>query len=344
MINKVLFPATFVSEETAAAIHRRIGRFAVFQPVMGQTPAVLGGLFENGVVEIRHPVVGGEAQLAEICRAYGSWGDVHRKDALRLKRLAGEGFYNQDFAIEISTKVRAKVGDRSPGKQAADFSGDAPKPDPLSNARIFLQLAQEFDMHESEIDMCLREADDASRELFEALRGRDPEDGVDGLFTPGQPAFGKDPGPASGPGDAGSVMTESRMNAWSLLAANETAPPDLFVTDSRAVMDWLSDRYSSLGLPMETDAASDPDTSESSFPGRFRELLEEPSLKAPLVEDVFSYLDRPAGDGYRMEIHAIPGLSPREMLRSITDIQEIGETVDSLARHCFIFQVIRQKR
>lgn len=344
MINKVLFPATFVSEETAAAIHRRIGRFAVYQPVMGQTPAVLGGLFENGVLEIRHPVIGSESQLAEICRAYGSWGDIHQKDALRLNRLAGDGFYNQDFAVEISTQVRAGTGDRSPGMPAANASRDVRQPDPLFNARIFLQLAQEFDMHESEIDLRLREADKASRQLFEALRGGDTEDGADGLFVPRQPAFGKDPRPASRPDDAGAVMTESRMAAWMLLAANETAPPDLFVTDSPAVMDWLADRFSSLVLTMETDAASDPDTAESSFSASFRELLEEPSLKAPRVENVFSYLDRPSGDGYRLEIHAIPGISPREMLKAGTDIPVPEETVDSAARHCFICHVIRQGR
>ncbi len=338
MINKVLFPATFVSQDTAAAIHRRIGRFAVYQPVMGHTPAVLGGLFESGAIEIRHPVIGSEAQLAEICRAYNTWGDIHQKDALRLNQLAGEGFYNQDFAVEISTEVRARAGDRSSGKPATDFSGDAQKPDPLFNARIFLQIAQEFDRHESEIASSLREADNASRQLFEALRGGDAEAETEAFSS-----LGKDPHPSASPDDSGAVMTESRMAAWTLLAANETAPPDLFVTDSRAVMDWLADRFPSMVLILETDAASDPDTAERSLSGRFRELLEEPSLKAPLVADVFSCLDRPAGDGFRMEIHAIPGVSPREMLESITDIHKSGETGDSGAKHCFICQVIRQK-
>ena len=342
MINKVLFPATFVSQETAAAMHRRIGRFAVYQPVMGQTPAVLGGLFESGEIEIRHPVIGSEARIAELCRAYGTWGDIHQKDALRLNRLAGEGFYNQDFAVEISTEVRTKAGDRSSGNPSPDLSGDVQKPDPLFNARIFLQMAQEFDRHESEIAASLKEADNASRHLFEALRGGDAEADTEALFVPQRSSLGKDPQSAS-PDDSGAVMTESRMTAWTLLAAHDTAPPDLFVTDSRAVMDWLADRFSSMVLILETDAASDPDKAES-FSGRFRELLEDPSLKAPLVADVLSSPGRPAGDGYRMRIHAIPGVSPREMLQSITDIPETGEAADSGAKHCVICQVVRQDR
>ncbi len=347
MINKVLFPATFVSEENAAAIHRRIGRFAVYQPVMGQTPAVLGGLFESGMIEIRHPVIGSESQIAKLCRAYGVWGDIHRKDAIHLNRLAGEGFYNQDFAVEISTEVRARAGDRSSGKPAGDASGDVQKPDPLFNARIFLQLAQEFDLHESEIAASLRDADNASRQIFETLRGGDAEPESEALFA-FQHAFpGKDPKPHSTRDDSEAVMTESRLAAWTLLAANEIAPPELFVTGSRAVVDWLADRFPSMVLILKTDAANDPDTAESSFSGRFRELLEEPSLKASQkaspVEGVFSCLDRPAADGYRMEIHAIPGMSPREMLESITDNPEVGEGVDCRAKHCFICQVIRRE-
>ncbi|MFO8111429.1 MAG: hypothetical protein R6T92_02870 [Desulfosalsimonadaceae bacterium] len=322
MIKKVFFPSTFITQETAAAINRRLGRFVLYQPIMDQTPPVLGHLCETSAIELRHPVIGNEAYLLELCRAYSTWGSVHPKDALRLNRLAGEGFYNQDFAAEIRTEVL---------KQRNGVSSDsAPKADPMVNARMFLQLAQEFDLRESEIRQSLEKTDNASRQLFEELRGE-----------------GLSEGEYSGAGDAGAtddasaVMTEARLSAWALLGKNDSSPPDIFVTDSRAVMDALFERFPSMVQLEKTAAAGEPETAAQALSDGFRSIADNPWAGAKAGAQLFSYLDRPAEDGFFLEAFAVPDVSSEKMLESLADLPVREGLETSGPRHSFFCLVSR---
>lgn len=326
MINKVFFPATFITQPTAAAITRRLGRFAIYQPIMGQTPGVLEHLSGALGFDIRHPVIGKEAHILDLCRAYGNWGDVHQKDALRLNRLAGDGFYNQDFAVEISTEI---VKGKNGGESDA-----APQADPLVNARMFLQLAQEFDIRESDIRQSLEKTDNASKALFEQLRGET-------LSQAEYPAAAE----AGASDDAGAVMTEARLTAWALLAKNDTTPPDILVTDSRAVMDGLIDRFPTLTQLKRTTGASDPETAEQAFSAFFQSIADTPSqqLSAATEGGGFSFLDHPADDGFVFEIYVIPALSSENVLASLTGTSLDEARAKAGPGHTFICLVSKSR-
>lgn len=323
MIKKIFFPSTFITQEAAAAINRRLGRFVLYQPIMDQTPAVLAHLCEASAIELRHPVLGNEAYLLELCRAYSTWGNVHQKDALRLNQLAGEGFYNQDFAAEIRTEVLKRKNGVS--REAA------PKTDPVVNARMFLQLAQEFDLRESEIRQSLEKTDYASKQLFEQLRGED--------LATGEP-FGVGAGAATY--DACAVMTEARLAAWALLCKNDSAPPDIYVTDSSAVMEALFERFPSMvQLLKTTDAAGDPETAAQALSGGFRSIADQPWAGEKAGAQIFSYLDRACEDGFFLEVCAVPDVSSEKALESFTDLPMQEDQSTSGPRHSFFCLVSR---
>lgn len=313
MINKVFFPATFITQAAAAALNHRLGRFVLYQPIMGQTPRMLEHLSETYAIELRHPVIGKEAFLLELCQAYSSWGNLHQKDALRLNRLAGGGFYNQDFAAEIKTEVLKN-------KKGVASEADK-KVDPLANARMFLQLAQEFDRSESEIRENLEKADHASRQLFEQLRG-------EGLASGDFSASG-------GADDACAVMTESRLAAWSLLAKADTVPPDVFITDSRSVINAVTERFPSI-IRMETTSASgDPDAAASELAGSFQSIADAPWTDAGKSAKRFSLLAPPAEDGFVLEAYGIPEISSAKVIESFTGFPESESFFGAGPRHAF---------
>jgi hypothetical protein len=314
MINKVFFPGTFVPQETIEAINRRIGRFAVYQPVMGLSPKVLEGLSEAGAIELRHPVIGKEAYLQELCRAYSNWGGFYQKDALRLKRLADDGFYNQDFAAEIKSQILKSQGAERPGPQKAV----AETADPMVNARMFLQLSQDFDISESEIQQGLEKAEKATRQLFEQLRGEKPSK--------------KRSGGAGAVPDAGAVMTDARLAAWSLLSRTDAYLPEIFITDSRAVMARLSERFESMTRIMETAAVSV--SADDELDARFQLIADIPWPGADGAAELFSYLDAVAEDDFVLDFHAIPDVSAAKVIESLTDIPMDPQRGDG-SRHAF---------
>lgn len=316
MIKKVFFPSTFIPPESAAAIARRIGRFAVYQPVMGYSPAILMHLDETGMIGLEHPVIGNEAHLLEVCRAYDNWGGLHRKDALMLDRLAGHGFYNQDFAVEIRTEILKRKDGGS--------SGEPTEPDPLVNARVFLQMAQEYDFREFEIREGLEKARNASRQLFEELRGDNRA--ADGSYRPEKVGPGNDPS---------AVMTESRLAAWALLAKSAVSPPDLFVTDSLAVTEDLQERFPVIEKVMETGAASDPATAGRELDTRIRHLAGKSWPGPKEAAKTFDYLDSPGNDAHVFQLYAIPGVSPESVIASFSGTTADEDPGKPAGRHTF---------
>ena len=221
-----LFPFTFVSEVLAHACHARFGTTVVYQPAAGQAPAAMEKLAADARIVLRYPVRGDERRLVELAGNYRDWGEVYQKDAAALKKIADTGFFHKEFAPEISTEIR-----RGP-------KPEAPTPDPVFQARLFLFLAQEYDRQTAEIQSELAATDRAEREMFFRIRGGpEPSD----LFSGGHTGAPKNPVK-----DPGAYMTESRMRAWHTLMAADPDPPGFFVTPSRAVIEAVAEEDETL--------------------------------------------------------------------------------------------------
>ncbi len=309
----VCFPFTFIPPETAHALYRRFGRFVVCQPIRGRTPELLSDLSDHGVIELRYPVLGEESRLASLCRAFTEWGAMHGSDAAWMKELAQSGLYNEAFSAEIRSDI-LKSGQVEPPE----------KSDPMINARLFLQLAQEFDVREAEIAQNLKSADMAAENLFEQLKGTGQFDERDRIA-----------GPRTVVDDAGAYMPGIRMTAWSMLARFDSTPFGAFLTHSPAVVEQAAEQFPSL-VHLDTRAGL-PDG----------ELLpafcQEPADAGGRVEPLSSVpaaMDWSGDDGYALQTHIISECDPETFMAEFSETAAGIEGRQAPIRHTLLFCLV----
>lgn len=253
-IKTAFFPFTFISEKWASACWARFGQVLVYQPASGAAPEPMEDLAAEGKILLQYPAKGDDQNLIKLARQFQGWGQVHHKHAAALKPFAEAGFYNQEFAPEISTEI-LKGGREEP-----------PRQDPLFTARLFLLMAQEYDRQASELEIQLGAAQHAAMEMFAGIRGQ-PEESESfhvQQFSAAIPDRG-----GSGSEDPGAYMPEARIRAWQCLAGADPEAPRLWLTSSPAVIEVLNEHF-------------EPLTAMDSLPENVRAGLPRP--REPLLE------------------------------------------------------------
>ena len=144
--------------------------------------------------------------------------------------------------------------------------------------------------------------------------------------------------------DAGAVMTRARLAAWALLAVHDTIKPDIFVTDSPAVMEMLMEQLPGTTRVGTFDAVSEPDVAETILSERFPAVAGNPWQGEDAATEMFSCLENPSLDGYILDVYAAIDFSAENVLETLTDIElpprpEAG----SNTRHAF-FCCVRLKK
>ncbi len=97
-------------------------------------------LADNGLIVPKIPVTEDDEKLDRLCKDYRDWINIHQgSNADVLKVRPGEIPFFDDFStFQIRDRIRKKTSPKP-----------IEKPDPLFNARLFLQLTQEFDAQNS---------------------------------------------------------------------------------------------------------------------------------------------------------------------------------------------------
>lgn len=271
----VLFPFTYISPEIARAIYRRLGCLVVYQPVSGQTPPEMNRLSEEGIIEIRYPVLGGEDRLMDTCRAYRRWGDIHQGNTAALK----QGMQSWSASEMRPSAIRSEILSGARGEQEQ-------RDDPLSAARLFLQMAQIYDMQQAELFMDLESSDRSEALLFEELTGGDAGD----IFPAAKRLV-----PDRNTDDTGLYLADARMTAWGALARNDTQKPAVYVTHSRAVVDFVADRLGEDCCSLPANGRLQTEAADASGPedGYRLEQYFFPDVSHAAVSDIF-----PAPESY----------------------------------------------
>lgn len=220
MTKPIYFPFTYISESTAALLSRFMGPVIVFQPDEINQPETLGRLESDGHIEIRVPAADFGDRLAQCLTEFAEWGRLHHGEETSLKNFFKTGFSRNNFTAQIRTDILKH------GKE--DTSG----PDPLFLSRLFLLMAQDLDMKQSEINQELASSIDDEQELFSGMTGEKkvPDPAKESLFQ----------------NDFGVYKTGSRISAWFRLletAADESA---FLVTSSRAVFEKMLEKIPGL--------------------------------------------------------------------------------------------------
>ena len=281
----VYFPFTYVSPDLADRIRQYIGPFVVYQPVAGHAASPENAMNTVADIEVRTPVQGDEAQVIEAVRHYKNWGIARQGNLDAFKGDSGQGFYNETFVAEIRSEIK--------GKHTGPY-----EPDPLFSARLFLSLAQEFDMQLAELDADLAASDQRRKRLFADLKG----DADTRLPLSERHA----------PQDLGEYQTESRIMSWLRLAAEDRAAPPVLITTSRAVFDHLIEF-----IPKSiVHQIFDPLPGDASFQSELRRYWAElaESLQPTEVLPPAPEADFTNDAGMRLTVAVVPVNTPADCL------------------------------
>ncbi len=214
-IQPVYFPFTYISPAIAQKIYSVLGRVIVYQPVADDLPEELRRLSESGRIAIRVPVSADTKRLKKLTAGLRDWGRLHEGQGRVFKERADAGFYSHEFTAQVRSEI------------LKDQPGFEPTEDPLFSARLFLLLAQEYDIQKNEVDSRLAAARADQLNLFSRLGG-DSEtrrQHVEPLSAD----------------DTGEYMTGPRIYAWLRLMQADAEKSPVLITTSRPCFNQLID-------------------------------------------------------------------------------------------------------
>jgi hypothetical protein len=215
----IYFPFTTISDERMTVIGNCFDSpLVVYQPTT-YIPKTMQQWIDKGRVEIRRPVQGDEELLEKIVREYQKWAELHQGAELSAFR-----FIVDDEESSIA-RIRKSL-------RTYDIPKDSEKSDPMFNVRLFLRIAQEYDLQHQEADKEISAFEKMEKAMMEELRGEEDELGI-----PSDKIIIRE--------DAGEYMTAERMMAWTQLMLRDTEESCLFITESPAILEYLQDKAAS---------------------------------------------------------------------------------------------------
>ena len=276
----IYFPFTYISKPVVNALHACFGKAIVYYPSSNNIPEEAHKLSECGVLDIRIPVKKDEEKLSAILKEYDAWANLHQGskgsqlDFLKTRRNKIP-FFNDTSASQIKADIK-NIADENPARK---------KPDPVFNARIFLSIAQNFDMQNDKIVQDIASFETARIDLIKSLKG---EDETSTLVPGHQDEF------KTGRLADDDRMIPERIAAWALLMCCDSSPHKgekcgLFVTSSRQAIDCLLEKTPEAESVFSIDAIPMVDN-------RVAKTLKWPG-------DLMQYLDRVAESSQPVECH-----------------------------------------
>lgn len=223
----IYFPFTYIPESVANALFQFLGSIIIFQPVAQSQPDTLNRLAQEGITEIRAPFTEDDERLVRCLEEFKEWGRLHHGEEMSLKEFFEEGFSRQAFTAQIRADILQ-------GRKET-----APEPDALFLSRLFLLMAQDLDWQQKNINEELASTMDDEVHLYSGMTGENRP------FDPVEKNLLKD--------DFGAYMTCSRISAWCRLMAETPMDSVFLVTDSRSVVEEVTDKVA--GMEKVWDAA-----------------------------------------------------------------------------------------
>jgi hypothetical protein len=223
----IYFPFTTVSIPVFEALGACFTQVAVYQPSQLNIPADLNAWAEKGRLDVRTPVTGEEQKIATILKNYKAWANLHQGKGLDVLKAIEHGipFFDESAPSRIKADIKKRKHDATIPSEKNRQETDA-----LLAARIFLHIAQEFDMQSCAINQNLSVFEAMEQELMKNLQA-DIEIPDDRAAI--SPAFLKE--------DPGGYMLSKRLQAWCHLMTQDPKLSGVFVTSSRLALEQVID-------------------------------------------------------------------------------------------------------
>jgi len=231
----VYFPFTYIPKSVGKALSACFRQTAVYQISGTKIPEDMQELSQDGILDIRIPVeVNGEF-LDKILKDYRAWVNIHQgTETAFLAAMANKiPFFDESASSQIRADIK-KTGKQIPAEE---------KPDPLFSAKLFLHMAQEFDLQKKGLDQDLMDIDAMEDDFMKNLKWEDDDDHARAVA---RRQWDKD--------DPGHFMTTERINAWVSIMLQDSQASGLFITTSRAVLEHLIDIVPEMEQVIRLDA------------------------------------------------------------------------------------------
>jgi hypothetical protein len=274
----IYFPFTTISPPALAKFGIWEAPLILYAPTKADVLPDITERANAGHLSIRIPVIAGENKLHKLVKDYAEWARQHSGDAVGIaafKATHGDGvpFFDDTYVASIRSAIKTPAtGQQFQAKEAEH----------LFKARLFLLLAQQFDMQRDGLNRDFDKLVQMEHTLFNELKGVDKQADIE----------------APQKEDRGAQMTAERLSAWSHLFLAGTPKPlptdsSLFITDSPAVFEYLLELVPTLKPAFKINdypafIGNDPDTTSwrKAFNAYLKALASQPETPVPktLVE------------------------------------------------------------
>jgi len=293
------FPFTFISKPVVDALSTCFKKTVVYQASKLNIPEKMKEWDKSGSLEIRTPIEGDEEKLEKILEDYKAWASLHQGSELSFLKIQSD---NIPFFNEYSTsQIAADMTKGNHEKQPLD------KPDILFNARLFLQIAQEYDLQKDVLSQDFLLFEEMEQNLIRDLKGENK--------PPYMKADRKHDVETHEPGN---YMAKERLEAWICMMQQDPQPSGLFVTSSRSVIEHLMDNTPEAEILMELHDISIPGNRLQEKEKWHNDLMEHLEIIATSSQPVStdSRLETPSSLGgdrkVTLTFYIVPGISPKE--------------------------------
>jgi hypothetical protein len=261
----IYFPFTFISEPVLKDISMFFPQTVIYQPSSEKIPAYLKISADEGLLEIHAPFGGDEKRFDSLVREYREWVEQHKGsettffktrifDSIDMETIP---MYSENSTSQIKYNVK-KGHMETPLK----------KPDEEFTARLFLLIAQEFDIQQDEFKRDLENFQVMENNLFSNIREDDEFSGtnIKNLNT-------------AIVDDLGGYKTGQRLSAWLKIFEHDPVVPDefgsgLFITSSHSVLEHIKELCPENELVLSTGPVSVDDQYPEKME-EFQKILKE---------------------------------------------------------------------
>ena len=219
----IYFPFTWADASTIQAISAVFPKIAIYQPSVCRVPSLLLPFEQAGNLEIRVPVTEDSNKLKMMVADYQNWARLHQGSDLAFLKTRQPA---TPFIDHLSSRIRSDI------LHYQDSPTD-PAPDPIFNARLFLEIAAAYDSQQAELNCDLAKIQNQEKRFMAALG--DHAEMEEPVPLGNLPLFQDDPG---------DFMLAERLQAWSILFLQDLqqrTAEDLWVTSRLSVVEWIRD-------------------------------------------------------------------------------------------------------
>lgn len=219
----LFFPFTYMTEPTINATSYFFNGISVFQSSMKHVPKTMGQWAAQGFLDVRVPDPKVSQMFDKILAETENWARSHRGGVTSFLKGYQDNipFFEPSSVSQITHDIRAA---------GLKVSPDTAQQDVLLRARIFLQIAQEFDAHNQWLSHQMLQQEAMERSLYRELRGE--ERSTDRRIEPSQARENE---------DSFQYMIGDRLKAWSRVMLSHGHEQGLLVTIGASVLTLIQE-------------------------------------------------------------------------------------------------------